>query len=115
MVNWRHMLEQNWAALRFGEVQVVSDKGQHTFEVAVTLSNIDPNTIRVELYADGVSGGEPERHELRRARPSGEANGSIFSTQIPATRPASDYTARILPQFAGVAVPLEASQILWQR
>jgi starch phosphorylase len=115
MVNWRHTLEQNWAALRFGEVQVVSDKGQHTFEVAVTLSNLDPNTIRVELYADGVSGGEPERHELRRARPSGEANGSIYSTQIPATRPASDYTARILPQCAGAAVPLEASQILWQR
>jgi starch phosphorylase len=115
MVNWRHMLEQNWAALRFGEVQVVSDKGQHIFEVAVSLGKLDPNTIRVELYADGVGGGEPEHHELRRARPSGEANGSIFSTQIPATRPASDYTARILPQFAGVAVPLEASQILWQR
>ncbi len=115
MVDWRHMLDQNWATLRFGEVQVVSDKGQHTFEVAITLGDLDPNTIRVELYADGVNGGEPERHELRRARPSGETNGSIFSAQIPATRPASDYTARILPQFAGVAVPLEAGQILWQR
>jgi starch phosphorylase len=115
MINWRHALEQNWAALRFGEVQVVSDKEQHAFEVAVYLGNLDPNIIRVELYADGVNGGDPERHEMRRARPSGEANGSIYTTQVPATRPASDYTARILPQFAGVAIPLETSRILWQR
>jgi starch phosphorylase len=115
MVNWRQTLEQNWAALRFGEVQIESDKEQHTFEVAVTLGNLDPNTIRVELYADGVNGGEPERHELRRARPSGEANSSIYSAQIPATRPVSDYTARVIPQYAGTAVPLEVRQILWQR
>jgi starch phosphorylase len=115
MVNWRQTLEQNWAALRFGEVQIESDKEQHTFEVAVTLGNLDPNTIRVELYADGVKDGEPERHELRRARPSGEANSSIYSAQIPATRPVSDYTARVIPQYAGTAVPLEVRQILWQR
>jgi starch phosphorylase len=115
MVNWRHTLEKNWAALRFGEVQVVSDKGQHAFEIAVYLGNLDPNIIRVELYADGVNSSEPERHEMRRARTSGESNGYIYNTQVPATRAASDYTARIIPQFAGVAVPLEASRILWQR
>jgi starch phosphorylase len=115
MVNWRHTLEQNWATFRFGEVKVESDKGQHAFEIAVTLSDLDPNIIRLELYADGMNGGEPERIELKRARPSGETNGYIYNTQIPATRPASDYTARIIPQFAGVAVPLEANRILWQR
>ncbi len=115
IVNWLQALEQNWATLRFGEWQVVSDKDIHAFEVAVNLGNLDPNAIRVELYADGVSGGEPEHHELRYTRPSGEANGSIYSTQVPATRPVTDYTARIIPQYAGVAVPLEASQILWQR
>jgi starch phosphorylase len=115
MVNWRQTLEQNWATLRFGELQVVSDKDMHAFEVAVNLGNLDPNAIRVELYADGVSGGEPEHHELRYTRPSGEANGYIYSTQVPATRPVTDYTARIIPQYAGVAVPLEANRILWQR
>jgi starch phosphorylase len=115
MVNWRHTLEQNWATFRFGEVKVESDKGQHAFEIAVTLSDLDPNIIRLELYADGMNSGEPERIELKRARPSGETNGYIYNTKIPATRPASDYTARIIPQFAGVAVPLEANRILWQR
>jgi len=32
-----------------------------------------------------------------------------------ATRLATDYTARILPHCAGVAVPLEFGPILWQR
>jgi starch phosphorylase len=115
MVNWRQALEQNWAKLRFGELHVVSDKDMHAFEVAVNLSKLDPNAIRVELYADGVNGGASDRHELSRARPSGEANGYIYSTQVPATRPVTDYTARIIPQYAGVAVPLEVSRILWQR
>jgi len=41
--------------------------------------------------------------------------GYIYSAVVPATRPATDYTACILPHRAGVAVPLEANPILWQR
>ena len=29
--------------------------------------------------------------------------------------PATDYTARVIPHYSGVAVPLEAAHILWQR
>ena len=115
VANWKHTLELEWAALRFGEVKVVSDGGMHAFEVEVHLGKVDPNNIRVELYADGVNGDEPEYHELKRVKPLGEANSYIFSTHIPATRAAADYTARLFPQYAGVAVPLEAARILWQR
>ena len=34
---------------------------------------------------------------------------------VPATRPATDYTARLIPHRPGVAVPFEAARILWQR
>ena len=34
---------------------------------------------------------------------------------LPTTRPARDYTARVIPQRSGVAVPLESARILWQR
>ncbi len=115
VVNWQHTLEQNWATLRFGEVKVVSDAGKHVFEVEVYLGSLDPNSVRVELYADGVNGGEPARQEMKRGQQLTEANGYIFSAQVPATRPATDYTARVIPQHDGVAVPLEAARILWQR
>jgi starch phosphorylase len=115
VVNWQHTLEQKWATLRFGEVKVVSDEGRHVFEVEVYLGSLDPNSVRVELYANGVNGGEPERQEMTRGQQLIEANGYIFSAQVPATRPATDYTARVIPQHGGVAVPLEAARILWQR
>jgi starch phosphorylase len=37
-----------------------------------------------------------------------------YSAQVSATRPASDYTARIIPHHPNASVPLEAEQILWQ-
>jgi starch phosphorylase len=33
---------------------------------------------------------------------------------VPAARPATDYTARVIPQHDGVAIPLEDARILWQ-
>ncbi len=116
IVDWQHTLEKHWATLRFGEVKVVTDDaGRHGFDVEVYLGRLDPNSVQVELYADGVNGCEPVRQEMRRGQPLAEANGYIFSAQVPAARQAADYTARVIPQHDGVAVPLEAARILWQR
>jgi starch phosphorylase len=115
VVSWQHTLEQNWATLRFGGVKIVSDTKRHSFEVEVNLGNLDPNSVKVELYADGVNGGEPEHYELKSGQQSTESNGYLFSAKVPATRPATDYTARILPRHDGVAIPLETTRILWQR
>ena len=32
-VNWQHTLEQNWAAIRFGEIKYETNGQQHVFEV----------------------------------------------------------------------------------
>ena len=68
MLDWRHSLEQKWAALRFGEVKVETKGGQHVFDVQVHLHDLDANAISVELYADGVDGGSPVRQEMKRVR-----------------------------------------------
>jgi starch phosphorylase len=115
LVNWHNTLEQNWASLRFGEVKVVSDEGRHAFEVEVYLGDLDPNSIQVELYADGVNNGDLVRQAMTRGQQLTDASGYIYGAQVPATRPATDYTARVIPQRNGVAVPLENTRILWQR
>jgi starch phosphorylase len=115
VVNWQRTMEKNWSNLRFGEMKVASDGENHVFEVQVYLGGLDPNTVRVELYADGVNGGEPVRREMKCVRQPVGASGTTYSTQVPTTRPARDYTARVIPQHDAVAVPLEAAQILWQR
>jgi starch phosphorylase len=116
MVNWRHDLEQKWAALRFGEVKVESGADQHAFEAQVYLDDLDPEAVCIELYANGAGGAAPERAEMKRVRQLvGAVNGYVYHAAVPATRPAAEYTARIIPRRSGVAVPLEAERILWQR
>jgi starch phosphorylase len=34
---------------------------------------------------------------------------------VSAARPSADYTARVIPHYDGVAIPLEDARILWQR
>jgi starch phosphorylase len=116
VVNWQHTLEQQWATLRFGEVKVETKGEQLVFDVQVYLDDLDPKAVRVELYANQVNGAGPVRQEMMRARRLvGAASGYVYSATVSATRPATDYTARVLPHCSGVAVPLEASHILWQR
>lgn len=116
LADWRRALDQKWAALRFGEMRVKTDAGLHLFEAQVYLDELDPEAVRVELYANGVGGGAAERVAMQRLRQLvGAANGYAYSARVPATRPAADYTARIVPYRSGVRIPLEAAHILWQR
>jgi len=116
LVDWRHALAQKWAALRFGEVKLETRAEQHGFEAQVYLDDLDPEAVRVELYANGVDGALPVRVEMQRVRQLvGAKNGYVYRAEVPSIRPATDYTARVIPHRDGVAVPLEASHILWQR
>ena len=42
-------------------MKVTTDEENHVFEVQVYLNGLDPNAVRVELYADGTNGGDPVR------------------------------------------------------
>jgi starch phosphorylase len=82
----------------------------------VYLDDLDPKAVRVELYADGVMGSAPTRQEMKPVRElAGAIGGYVYSTAVSAARPATDYTARVTPNFDDVAIPLEDARILWQR
>ena len=116
MVNWQHTLAQKWASLRFGEIKIETNADQHIFEVKVFLNDLDLNAVRVELYADGIKDSSPARQEMKCIKqPIDTDICYVFSIQIPATRPATDYTVRVIPTYNNVALPLEANQILWLR
>jgi starch phosphorylase len=116
MINWRQALEKKWDALRFGELKMETADGQHAFEAQIYLDGLEPEAVRAELYADGLNGAAPERVEMKRVRQLvGATNGYTYRASVSANRPASDYTARLIPYRNGVAVPLEENHILWQR
>jgi starch phosphorylase len=116
VVDWKHAVDRTWGALRFGDLRVESNADHHVFGAEIFLNDLDPNGARVELYADGINGGDPVRVEMKRAQSQPDASrGCVYSATVPAARPAKDYTARVIPQRSGVAVPLECGRILWQR
>jgi starch phosphorylase len=116
VVDWRGALDEKWNALRFGDVKVETRGEQHLVEVQVFLPGLDPNSVRVELYADGLNGGDPVRQEMKCVRQlDATAGGYVYSATVSAARSPSDYTSRVIPHCEGVAVPLENPRILWQR
>jgi starch phosphorylase len=113
---WRRTVDEKWGLLRFGSLQVETTADRRVFEIELFLNGLDPDAVRVELYADGIAGGEPVREEMKRAKSQLEASGCcVYRATVPAARPAGDYTARATPRRAGLAVPLEEDRILWQR
>jgi starch phosphorylase len=111
---WLAAVETGWRGLRFGSVDVQEEEGQYQFTVPVHLGNLNPEAVRVELYAEPQGSTEPERHSMACGdAPPGEPQARLYRARIPAHRPAADYTPRIIPAFDGAAVPLEAPQILW--
>jgi len=115
IVDWQHALDKEWPALHFGAAKVETNAGQRVFEVQVYLHELDPAATRVELYADGVNGADVVRQEMERmGQLAGASQGCTYRTRVSAARPATDYTARLITSYTGVAVPLESLRILWQ-
>jgi starch phosphorylase len=116
VVDRQNALAAKWPALRFGALTVESKAGQNVITVEAFLHDLNPDFVRVELYADGANGGGAALQEMTRVRESsGGEGGYVYSGTVPSTRPASDYTARIMPNRDILAVPLEAGWILWQK
>ncbi len=112
IASWQRDLAQKWPALRFGEVKTRTENGRHVFEAQVYLNGLDANAVRIEIYASGTPAVRQEMRPLQQLVGTGHA--WAYGAEVRADRPASDFTARILPSHAGAVVPLEATQILWQ-
>jgi starch phosphorylase len=122
IIHWKRSIDVGWSKLHFGEVKFVTEKDSHTgeeqyaFEVQLYLGDISPDMIQVELFARGPDDGQLFRQQLDLLSPAAAGTGmALYGTKVPGNRPAGDYTARVLPYLPGVAIPLEATQILWQR
>ena len=116
VVDWRRNMDQKWSDIRFGEVKVETHGDQHQFEVDVFFGSLQDSVVLVELYANGVDGGPPVRQALEPVQQIEDESGRlVYRGTVSASRPQSDYTARVIPRFDGASVPLEATHILWQR
>jgi starch phosphorylase len=113
---WQDTLRENWEGLRFGDLRMIPSDSVYSVAVEVYCGDLDPDVIRVELYAEGKNGDPSVRIPLQVKGPvSGLVNAYCYSGEAPASRPADHYTPRILPFHPHAAVPLECGEILWMR
>jgi starch phosphorylase len=116
LLEWHQDVAQHWNAVRFGAVSIETHEGRHFFRVQVFPGGLNPDELKVELYADSVQGGDPALEAMTTCKTCPDSQGElIYSAVVSATRPASDYTPRVIPYHPNAAVPLEVQQILWQR
>ena len=116
---WKRAIRAHWHELRIEAVHFDPTGTGDGYEVRadVDLGSLSPEAVRVELFAEGQKSREPERIVLAPApagtsRPPGRR---AYEARFSSHRPREDYTLRIVPHHPEVAVPLETTEILWQR
>jgi starch phosphorylase len=116
LCQWQYRLGQDWPDVRFGEAEVHLEDKLWKFMVKVYLGKVAPSSVSVELYANPLNGQEAVCIPMVHGQKIEEAsNGYIYHGETEATRPAADFTLRIIPAHPSLVVPLEAPHILWQK
>jgi starch phosphorylase len=112
----RKLIARYWSQVNFGHVSAETVGDFHNFRVQTYLGDLEPDLVRVELYAAARDGEPPAKQTMTRGEALlGSVGGFIYTAQVPSSRPADDYTARIVPAFRDLQFPLEANEIHWQR
>jgi starch phosphorylase len=115
LLHWQRTLTYGWPTIHFGDFRVDTVNGDHVFQVQVYLGEVSLDAARVELYGDGHHENGPVCEPMTPSEPLiGAVNGYLFTARVPANRPASDYTPRVVPYHPQALIPLEAAQILWR-
>lgn len=111
---WQQEMERHWSTVWFGAMKVEARNGLNRFQVEVLPGDVASEDLRVELYAEGVSGDGPVVQAMSVEKASGPAGVLLYAAEVAATRPASDFTPRVLPLRPAGLLPLESTQILWR-
>lgn len=113
---WKLRLDQHWSKLRFGDLKIEQKGDEYEFEVQIYLDGLNPEDVKVELYANAYEKNSPICEEMKMMRSfTSEKNSHVYFAKVPAKLDKNSYTPRICPFFQNVSIPLEANHILWQK
>jgi starch phosphorylase len=116
VLKWQHRIARGWNTVHFGSIHSETHDGRHFFQVQVWPGGLSSRDLKIELYADPRGEHAAEIVTMTAGDKSSNVKAPVtYSVDLAATRAAGDYTPRVVPHHAGVAVPLEAGEILWQR
>lgn len=117
---WRRKVEQLWPGVAILSRHITRPDGPappltREIVVEVELTGLDPKEVLVELFAEN-RGSAPFRQPMTVTGRASHANTAyMFKGEVPAVRPESDYTARVVPNHPEVRIPLEIDCITWEK
>lgn len=113
---WEANLRRNWHQLHIGQTEAVRVGDLWHVSVPVHLGEVEPGSVRVEIYADPHETGPAVAEHLTAAEAiPGSSNGFIYAGQVSADRPIAHYCARIIAWHPHAILPMELPLIHWQR
>jgi starch phosphorylase len=116
LVEWKAAVALKWPDVQFESVTVKQLDGSCEFSASVSTGGLDASCLRVEVYAPSGLGGETEVRQMPLCGGcSKSADTRTYTLKMVNSRPASDFTVRVVPYHPQASIPLEADEILWQR
>jgi starch phosphorylase len=113
---WSRHVQLYWSDIHFGEMTARQAAGQLTVSVPVHLGRIEPDAVRVELYACPEAAEKPFAQELAGVEPVPDVpNAFVYRATIDTLRPPDHFTARVVPYHPDARVPIECPLIAWHR
>jgi glycogen phosphorylase len=114
IVNAKHVLRNKWNEIKFGEVKTTKTEKGYLFQAQVFFDKDLQDKIAVEVFADSIDEGKPERIQMTLASATEAKKEFLYHVEIESSRSANDYTTRIVPCYENITIPLEDNLILWQ-
>ena len=113
---WQIQLAEHWSAIYMQNLQIESSDTEHYFSLHVYLDDLSADTVRVEIYANGLENNVAfcQAMECKAVLP-GAVNGYLYETTVPADRPAGGYTPRLVAEHCHANIPAEEAHIKWYR
>jgi starch phosphorylase len=115
MNGFSRALHSHWPSLHIGSPTLTQAGAQRQLLVPITLGEILPSSLGVELFADATPELAHEVIVLQQGRAiPGATNGFIYAGKIQSSRPLKDYTIRVVARHADAFLPTEMPLIAWQ-
>lgn len=114
LCQWDEDLRKNWHAIHWGNLIISTEQDGWLFEVAVYLGEISPESIQIQLYAEGTEGETPVREIMRRGdKIPGAVNGYLYRIPLSTPRTYTDFTPRCVAYRPDALLPIENNLIHW--
>jgi starch phosphorylase len=111
---WERQIRHRWHEVHAGNLEVVQAADGWTFSLPVYLGDLPADSVAAQLYAEAAADQPAALVPMQPVGPvSGATNGVMFRADVATSRPAADFTARLVPAHPHARVPLETNRIRW--